>query len=117
MPRGGLRVGAGVLAGLLFAPAASALDPAKAPTQYVHDVWRVEDGLPLDQVRDIAQTPDGYLWLATAKGLTRFDGARFVTFHRRSTPALRMDDAMSLCVDREGSLWLASEGGGLARWR
>lgn len=117
MPPGGLRVGAGVLAVMLCAGATAALDPAKAPTQYVHDVWRVEDGLPLDQVRDIAQTPDGYLWLATAKGLTRFDGARFVTFDRRSTPPLRMDDVMSLCVDREGALWLGSEGGGLARWR
>ena len=29
-------------------------------------------------VRAIAQTPDGYLWLATNTGLFRFDGIRFV---------------------------------------
>jgi ligand-binding sensor domain-containing protein len=28
-------------------------------------------------VNAIAQTPDGYLWLGTEKGLVRFDGLEF----------------------------------------
>lgn len=93
---------------------ASALDPGKAITQYVHDVWRTEDGLPIDFVRDIAQTPDGYMWLATEEGLVRFDGVRFHTFDRHNTPELRRDVANALCTDREGVLWIGLEGG-LAR--
>ena len=42
---------------------ALALDPKKALTQYIHDVWRTEDGLPSSAVMAILQTRDGYLWL------------------------------------------------------
>jgi hypothetical protein len=65
MPPAGLRVAAAVLAGALGARPLAALDPTRAPTQYVHDVWRTEHGLPLDQIKDIAQTPDGYVWMAS----------------------------------------------------
>jgi ligand-binding sensor domain-containing protein len=112
---GGLRVGAGVLAGVLCAGNAAALDPGKAITQYVHDVWRTGQGLPIDDVKDIAQTPDGYLWLATDEGLVRFDGVRFETFDRHSTPPLTPDNVYALCVDREGALWIGGEGA-LVRW-
>src|SRR5262245_1941839 len=40
---------------LLFAPAAQALDPVKAITQYIHDVWQTEHGLPQNSVPAIAQ--------------------------------------------------------------
>ena len=36
----------------------------------------------------IAQTKDGYLWLATFNGLARFDGTRFHIFNRASYPDL-----------------------------
>ena len=39
--------------------------------------WDTEDGLPHITVRGIAQTLDGYLWIATLDGLARFDGRRF----------------------------------------
>ena len=42
--------------------------------------WEMKDGLPLNKVRAIAQTPDGYLWVGTFNGLARFDGVRFKVF-------------------------------------
>ncbi len=39
-----------------YAQAPFALDPAKAPTQYVHQVWQVDEGLPQTTVRVIVQT-------------------------------------------------------------
>jgi len=42
----------------------SALDPAKALTQYGHDLWTADDGLPVTSVEVVAQMPDGYLWSA-----------------------------------------------------
>ena len=48
----------------LWHAAALALDPAKALTQFTHSVWLMEDGLPQNSIRAIAQTADGYLWLA-----------------------------------------------------
>ena len=69
---------------------AHALDPRKAITQYVHEVWRMEDGLPQSTVTSLAQTPDGYLWIGTEGGLARFDGTRFVVFDKRTNDALRV---------------------------
>jgi Two component regulator propeller len=39
--------------------------------------WQTEDGLPNNNVNSIAQTADGFLWVATPLGLTRFDGVTF----------------------------------------
>src|SRR5947209_1187798 len=39
--------------------------------------WQTEDGLPNNNVNGIAQTADGFLWVATPLGLTRFDGVTF----------------------------------------
>ncbi len=90
-----------------------ALDPSKLMTQYVHQIWTTENGLPQNSVVAIAQTPDGYLWLGTENGLVRFDGARLVTFDRRNTPALNSDEIDALLVDHQGNLWIATLGGGL----
>jgi PAS domain S-box-containing protein len=89
------------------------LDPAKSITQYVHDVWTTESGLPQSSVLAIAQSPDGYLWLGTEEGLLRFDGVRFVTFDKRNTPSLQSDEVDALLVDRRGDLWMGTRGGGL----
>ena len=43
------------------------LDPKVAITQYGHQVWTTADGLPHNSIRAIAQTPDGYLWVATER--------------------------------------------------
>ncbi|MFM7245545.1 MAG: ATP-binding protein [Planctomycetaceae bacterium] len=40
--------------------------------------WTIEDGLPERAVQGISEGPLGYLWVATARHLLRFDGVRFV---------------------------------------
>lgn len=89
---------------LLGTQTASALEPQKPVTQYVHDAWRTEDGLPQNSVLAIAQTPDGYLWLATQEGLARFDGVRFTVFDKNNTQAIRNNYIQALCAARDGSL-------------
>ena len=42
--------------------------------------WQSEDGLPSNVVRSVTQATDGYLWVATAEGVVRFDGVRFTGF-------------------------------------
>src|SRR5689334_9882991 len=73
----------------LFSTSAFALDPHKAITQYLHNIYGPEQGLPQPQVSSILQTHDGYLWLATIDGLIRFDGAKFTTFTTKNTPQLK----------------------------
>src|SRR6059058_1665672 len=51
--------------------------------------WQTETGLPQNTVHSIAQTSDGYIWVATEEGLARFDGAGFRVFDKQNTPELR----------------------------
>lgn len=91
---------------LFFCPL-SGLDPDKQADQYLVDQWNASDGLPSDAVYAIAQTPDGYLWIATPKGLARFDGVKFSVIHFVDEET--MPDA--LMTDREGTLWIGSVAG------
>ena len=90
---------------------ALALDPAKAITQYVHNVWQVEEGLPQNSIQAILQDRKGYLWLGTQEGLARFDGVRFTVYGKTNTPGFKHNSVLSLFEDTTGSLWI-----GYLRW-
>jgi PAS domain S-box-containing protein len=84
-------------------------------SEYVHNVWQTADGLPQNTIQAIAQTPDGYLWLATQEGLVRFDGVKLQVFDRKTTAEIKNNDIRSLCVSRDGSLWIGNFLGNLVR--
>jgi PAS domain S-box-containing protein len=89
---------------------------ARALTQYAVDRWDDRQGLPQNSVQALAQTRDGYLWLGTQSGLVRFDGMRFTTWGRNTTPALPRPYIWALAPDRDGSLWIGTEEGGLVHF-
>ena len=94
------------------------LDPGRALTQYVHEVWQDEQGLPQSSINAIVQTDDGYLWLGTQEGLIRFDGVAFTVFDQRNTPALEASQNIrALHLTGDGTLWIGTFGGGLVRFR
>lgn len=93
------------------------LDPHKQISQYVHESWRTEQGLPTDNVRSVVQTRDGYIWLNTLEGLVRYDGAQFTVFNGDNTPALKSTDIRALYADREGNLWISIFDHGILRYR
>jgi len=98
------------------ATAAWGLDPKLAITQYGRGGWTTADGLPQDSVRGIAQTGDGYLWIATMGGLARFDGVSFTVFNSENTPVLARNEITSLAADPEGGLWIGTGGAGVLRY-
>ena len=114
------RVVVGALAVVRFfawtAPAL-ALDPNKALTQYVHNAWQTDQGLPQNSVQAVLQTRDGYLWFGTQEGLVRFDGEHFEIFDRSNTHTLAHNDVTALLEDRLGRLWVGTYGGGLAWYK
>jgi len=71
--------------------------------------WNTQNGLPQNTVNNIAQTPDGYIWLGTFDGLARFDGVRFKVFKKSNTPALPMNRVWAMWVDQRGRLWIWTE--------
>jgi len=100
--------------GLLSLAAAHGATP-KQP--YLVDVWQTESGLPANIVHGIGQTPDGYLWCGTVRGLARFDGVRFTVFNLPQTLGLGAGRITQLLVDRRGTLWLALWEGALIRFQ
>jgi PAS domain S-box-containing protein len=94
---------------------AFALNPQRAITQYGHDVWLRQDGLPSNGVNVCVQTRDGYLWLGTAAGLFRFDGVRFAAVSANSNNPEKSDTVTALCESRDGSLWVGTAFSGLFR--
>src|SRR5579862_7373977 len=88
----------------------------KRLTQYTHDVWETEDGLPEDAITSIMQSEDGYLWLGTLEGLVRFDGVHFTVFDKSNIAEIYSNRILALYQDRKGNIWFGTEGGGLNKY-
>lgn len=91
---------------LFLTGTASALDPHRQISQYAHTVWRVQDGFPHGP-HMITQTSDGYIWIAGASGLLRFDGVTLTPMlPQKSFPT---DVGINwLLGSRDGSLWMGT---------
>ena len=93
---------------------ATALNTSRDISQYGHAKWTLRDGGLRGYPRSIAQTRDGFLWLATDFGLRRFDGVRFTPWEPPPGSPLP-GVAVRLLATRDGSLWIGTDQG-LARW-
>ena len=82
---------------------------------YLIRSWTTADGLPINYIGGIAQTADGYLWLATGGGLVRFNGYDFTVFTREDLPGWTTNYVRSLAEDETGTLWIISYQGELVR--
>jgi len=90
--------------------AASAQDFEVDPS-FVLDQWTVDDGLPVNNVVDILQAKNGYLWLATFDGLVRFDGIEFKVYQSESYPNLPSNRILTVDEALDGSIWMTTEPG------
>lgn len=70
--------------------------------------WQTDEGLPDNSVTGVAQTSDGYLWVATYGGLMRFNGASFAAV---PLPVIFNKSARTMLVDHQGGLWLGMDSG------
>ena len=79
------------------------------------DYYSPADGLPNNQIQCIYQDRKGWIWLGTSRGLSRFDGYRFVNFvnHAGDTTSLSGNLIRVIFEDRKGNLLVGTENGGL----
>src|ERR1041385_4944745 len=90
------------LFGWAFAPLASGDDPITLEPAFREVVWTKERGLPEEEINAFIQTRDGYLWIATSRGLGRFDGVRFVVFDRSNVRRMTSEYCRALAEDDLG---------------
>ncbi len=93
-----------------------ALNPTLDVNQYAHQSWRISDGFCKGTIHQLAQTEDGYLWLATEFGLLRFDGVRTVAWEPPRGEHLPSNDIRSIAAAHDGTLWLGTAKG-LVSWK
>ena len=69
---------------LLFLALLSVMVSAQQPLFTNQQRFSVEDGLPQSFISGITQDKDGFIWLGTLDGLSRYDGRKFKNFHYRT---------------------------------
>jgi len=98
------------LLGLLWIRPALALNPKLTFNDYVLGNWSTEQGLPQISILSITQDRDGFLWVGTQNGITRFDGNHFVNYE--STPdGTKLTLIQAAWADQTGHVWFGSTRG------
>jgi ligand-binding sensor domain-containing protein/signal transduction histidine kinase len=95
-----------LLAVISFSCPAYAIDPNRTIAQYLRERWFNDRGFNGGAVTALTQTPDGYLWIGTDKGLLRFDGSSFRAFQRASPTSFPIGPVRALMVGPQGGLWI-----------
>jgi signal transduction histidine kinase/ligand-binding sensor domain-containing protein len=78
-------------------------------------VWQSQDGLPGNVVRSVVQASDGYLWVATAEGVARFDGFEFEVIEPEGDLRRNRLAFSRLFAGISGRVWATTYQGGLYR--
>jgi diguanylate cyclase (GGDEF)-like protein/PAS domain S-box-containing protein len=98
-----------------------ALAAAWSALAAVRDIYFVragsELGLAQSTVTALAQDADGFVWIGTQGGLSRYDGQRFVSFHEVPGDAASLQDnfVTALAVDSDRGLWVGTRSEYVAR--
>lgn len=77
--------------------------------------YTLEDGLPVNSVNSAAQDDKGYLWLTTYDGLVKFDGLTFKVHNFSNTPEMPFNRTTQIFMQKNGSMWVSLEHGGIIR--
>lgn len=65
-----------------------------AQENFVFNHYTTEHGLSNNNVSDILQDDDGFIWLATANGLNRFDGTQFKKYYKNELTSSLPDNTI-----------------------
>jgi len=79
---------------------------------YYFDYYGVKEGLAQSKVYSVLQENQGYLWIATESGVTKFDGVTFTNY--TSQEGLAEGGIKSLFKDSNGTIWMGHKDGGIS---
>ena len=77
--------------------------------QYNFINYSIEEGLVQSQIRSISQDKDGYIWIGTLGGLSKFDGINFENFS--TNDGLLNNQINAIYNDSRGNICLGTHGG------
>lgn len=74
--------------------------------EYIYENYGVDDGLPSSEVYDTYQDKEGYIWFATDKGLSRYNGYEFENFNKAD--GLTGTVVLRFYPQKNGQIWCYS---------
>lgn len=71
--------------------------------------YTTKNGLPSNNVQAIVEDENGFIWLATQNGLSRFDSTQFTNYSRNKTDKYSLPNKLieDLVVMPNGQLWMS----------
>jgi ligand-binding sensor domain-containing protein/two-component sensor histidine kinase len=91
---------------------------ASAQENTIFHRFTTQDGLCFDRISNILQDKEGFLWIGTAEGLSRYDGSRFLNFTHAENDTTSISDnyVFSFACDKNGTMWLTTYFGGINKF-
>ena len=87
-----------------------AVDPFGNNDGFAAFLYNNTNGLPTSEANAITQTSEGFIWIGSYAGLTRYDGHSF----ERVNSATGIASVVSLFVDSRDRLWIGTNDSGIA---
>ena len=79
---------------------------------HAQPIGQYRDALSNFQVTSMVEDTQGFIWMGTRHGLSRYDGSSYLTFYATSFPGgLKSDYIYSLDADTDGSVWIGCKSG------
>lgn len=78
---------------------------------YVEEIYNNTNGMVSSEANVICETDDGYIWIGSYAGLSRYDGSKF-EFIREGG----LVNVVSMMQDSKGRLWIGTNDAGIARY-
>lgn len=78
---------------------------------YIYTHYDSENGLCNNHVHDMVQDRDGFIWIATHYGISRFDGHKFSNFIISEYPSMQRNDMYHAFVTDDGRVAFAGSRG------
>ena len=66
--------------------------------------FSTNDGLPSNHIYDFIEDNNGFLWIATNNGVSRFDGKYFYNYSVKN--GLPSNDALQIIKENDGTIWV-----------
>ena len=83
----------------------------------VFTIFNTENGLHSNRINAINQDKDGYIWIGTINGLSKYDGYTFTNYFHidKDSTSIPHDRIFDIEVDSSGTVWAAT-GKGLLKY-
>lgn len=92
------------------AASTESFDPVIRNSEFYPVLYDNTNGLPTAEANDIAQTSEGFIWIACYAGLIRYDGNTF----ERLDSTEGINSVSCLLVDDQNRLWIGTNDSGVA---